>query len=447
VKRQERIAILPSHILINEGLDIDSAKVAARADSIVNLLRKGYSFTRLAEENSDDPATAPRGGKMGAYYSRSTKFEGSGKQISPLLENELFRLKDGEFSDKILSEFGYHILRRDSTKNYDETKEKEEVKKIYKRLYYEEDKQTLLNELKDQYGFKLNNPVLDEFLSKVDTTKTNLDSAWLKNVPADIYKKDLYSMGTKSTSLGDFVEKFDNAPDMRGLATSREGITRAINKQITPVIFDEATKNLEKEYPDFAALMREFHDGILLFKAEAMEVWDKLKFDSVLAHAYYDSTKTKYWTEPVYNLTEVYLLSDSTANDVYKKAMAGENLEDLAANNTQRSGYREKKGKWEKINPKNSKLAMLVKENNGQTGQILKPLPFEKGFSVIKVDLVEPSRPKTFEEAIPDFAPILQDQVQKRLTEQWLAKIKEKYPVTIYDKNIDSYLKKGKKGK
>ena len=34
---------------------------------------------------------------------------------------------------------------------------------------------------------------------------------------------------------------------------------------------------IEKEYPDFESLMKEFRDGILLFKVEAMEVWDKMK--------------------------------------------------------------------------------------------------------------------------------------------------------------------------
>jgi hypothetical protein len=56
-------------------------------------------------------------------------------------------------------------------------------------------------------------------------------------------------------------------------------------------------------------------------------------------------------------------------------------------------------------------------------------------------EIVQP-REKRFEEAIPDFAPLFQDMVQKRLTEDWLNRIKTQYPVTVHTKVLDSILKK-----
>jgi parvulin-like peptidyl-prolyl isomerase len=70
-------------------------------------------------------------------------------------------------------------------------------------------------------------------------------------------------------------------------------------------------------------------------------------------------------------------------------------------------------------------------------GDILGPLKFEKGYSIVRVNEVQSPRMKTFEEAIPDFAPAYQDMMQKKFSEAWIARLKEKYPVIINQSFID----------
>ena len=282
----------------------------------------------------------------------------------------------------------------------------------------------------------MNNDVLKEFLSLMDTTKTNMDSVWKNKLVGSINDKVLYSFLNENTTIKSFVDLISRRNEYRGTALNNDGIRKAIDKDITPKVFKEATKYLENEYPDFANLMREFRDGILLFKVEAIEVWDNLKFDTISAKIYWESSKTKYMTDKEYDFSEIYVLQDSVSKQLYDKIKSGEDFEKLAEANTQRPGYREKKGHWALQQAKSNKLAKILEERHVKEADVIEPQSFEKGYTILKLNKISPPRQKTFEEAISDFAPTFQDLNQKNLIEKWLNKVKVKFPLKIYEDKI-----------
>jgi peptidyl-prolyl cis-trans isomerase D len=91
-----------SHILITpEGSD----KAAARkkAEQLLAQLRaKPGDFEKLARENSKDPGSAAKGGDLG--------FFGKGMMVKPF-EDAVLKLKPGEISDVVESDFGFHIIK------------------------------------------------------------------------------------------------------------------------------------------------------------------------------------------------------------------------------------------------------------------------------------------------------------------------------------------------
>ena len=95
-----------SHILIAAGKDAPAAdKVAAKAkaDKILAQLRKSPNdFAKLAKENSQDPGSAERGGDL--------DFFGKGMMVKPF-EEAAYALKEGNISDVVQSDFGFHIIR------------------------------------------------------------------------------------------------------------------------------------------------------------------------------------------------------------------------------------------------------------------------------------------------------------------------------------------------
>jgi peptidyl-prolyl cis-trans isomerase D len=95
-----------SHILIlvkSGASDEDRRKARERAQAILAQLRNSpEKFVELAKKESGDPGSASQGGDLG-FFSR-------GMMVRPF-EEAAFRLKVGQISDLVESDFGYHIIK------------------------------------------------------------------------------------------------------------------------------------------------------------------------------------------------------------------------------------------------------------------------------------------------------------------------------------------------
>ncbi len=95
-----------SHILITAAKDAPAAereKARARAQELLAQLRKTpKAFADLARKNSQDPGSASRGGDL-AFFAR-------GAMVKPF-EDAVFGMKDGDISDLVESDFGFHIIQ------------------------------------------------------------------------------------------------------------------------------------------------------------------------------------------------------------------------------------------------------------------------------------------------------------------------------------------------
>jgi peptidyl-prolyl cis-trans isomerase D len=99
---EQRVA---SHILINLKKDASSADVAAaqaKAKGLLDTLRKSPDqFAALAKTQSQDPGSAEQGGDLGTVE--------KGAFVAPV-EEAIYKLKQGEISDIVRSDFGLHII-------------------------------------------------------------------------------------------------------------------------------------------------------------------------------------------------------------------------------------------------------------------------------------------------------------------------------------------------
>ena len=83
-----------SHILVQKQSD---------AITILDRIKKGEKFGKLAKELSIDSGSAKRDGSLG-YFSR-------GKMVKEF-ENAAFSLEVGKISEPIKTQYGYHIIKR-----------------------------------------------------------------------------------------------------------------------------------------------------------------------------------------------------------------------------------------------------------------------------------------------------------------------------------------------
>lgn len=444
LNKEPRKMVLGGHILVRIQDLTDTLNYEKKIDSIQTLLKNGASFEKLAKELSDDKLTAEKNGSFDEYYSRSTGFEKNNSMLHPAFESALFALKDGEISGIIKTNIGYHIIKRYATKNPNIDNEKDELRSLYRKQYYEVDKTAFIDSVFSVMKLSINERNLDNLIAYIDSNKSKMNSKWADSLPQEYLIREIYSIQSKPVTTLDFAKEMDANPQFKNLAGNRDGFIRAIKKINEKRAVAFASQNLEQEYPDFKILLQEFVDGILLFKAETLEVWEKLTFDTTRARKYWDTTKTRYIREPMYDISEIFVLSDSLAKDIYKQAIEGANFDTLAAKYTQRPNYREKAGKWGLVSSKSNLVAKALFEQNITQKQIVQPIKVETGWSIVKIHDYQPTRQKTFEEAIPDFASKLQDEVQKELLANWLAKVQKSHPIKINQKNIDLILKASK---
>jgi peptidyl-prolyl cis-trans isomerase SurA len=283
---------------------------------------------------------------------------------------------------------------------------------------------------------------MDALISVLDTNKTVFSSKMSEKITPELAKNDLYAFNGKNYSIQNFVDSLSNNPEYNLTATTPDGLTAALKKILTSTVVTELTKDISSKYPLFNQLISEFEDGIILFKAEAANVWDKLSYDSLRAKKFYDTTKIDL-TEPIrFDISEIYVLSQDKAREISEDIKNNKFSFDSAAFLfTQRQGYRDKQGHHGLV-AITHKFGELAVKNNMKPGNVFGPFKQEEGYSNIKLNAVEPARKKTLQEALPIISAQVQSEYQKELESVWLKELRSTYKVEINNKLLKKAFKK-----
>jgi len=155
-----------SHILILG--DKDKAAAKAKAEAILAEVRKNPAdFAKIAKAKSEDPGSAEKGGDLGILE--------KGAFVKPV-EDAILKLKQGEISDLVESEFGYHIitvteLKPAHAKSLDEVKGDiaAEIKKAKAAKLYTELSEQFTDTVYSQYESL--KPAADKLKLKIETVE------------------------------------------------------------------------------------------------------------------------------------------------------------------------------------------------------------------------------------------------------------------------------------
>jgi len=302
-KRSSKGKIRVAHIMKAAPPGSDEGSVKKAETEINNLyarLIKGESFRKLASEYSDHKESAAVGGELNWF--------GAGEIISDFSE-AAFSIKDtGEYLKPVRSVYGFHIIKlldRKGPGSYEESKSYLESKLNQSNLI-SIGKKSFINNLKKEYGFKINPAVYEWFVNKTDTLIIKGISKYdRKSIPSG----NIYTYADQKLSAKAFADYLEKRSNMVITSNPRFYIDTSIESIISEDLMNYENSILEKKYPDFRYLMLEFHDGILLFDISSRKVWNKVQEDSAGLRDFYEKNKTKYLSKrsiegKIYNLRE-----------------------------------------------------------------------------------------------------------------------------------------------
>lgn len=417
-KRANPGQVNAAHILIRCPEDADVVlqdDALKKANEIYDALIKGGDFAELAQENSEDPGSAQRGGNLNWF--------GYGAML-PEFQDAAFNIKEvGDISKPVKTQFGYHIIKLLGKKPLES---------------YSEKKQDIETRLKNAgFTVALNKPGIDKMkqehsFSKNDATYKKLLTAAQTNHPRkeefqNTFEKNndvLFTIDGDSYSVADFIGflKNNNSFSSHGLSTA------FLNDKLQSFEYNSLLQvknnSLENNYPEFKYLMQEYRDGTLMFEISNKEVWEKAATDTIGLEKYFEANRSQFtWDEPRYKGFIIFA-KDSKIKKKMQKETSKMNPEDAVKYLLDNykvgdvSYVKVEKGAFKKgENP-------FVDEAAFKLGKAELPADFQDFFLIGKILPAPDSYTDVRGMAITGY--------QDYLEEQWIKKLNEKYPVVVY---------------
>ncbi|MGV6828488.1 MAG: peptidylprolyl isomerase [Flavobacteriales bacterium] len=420
-RRKKEGDIKASHIMISTKIKDRNFNPKERIFEIYAKLKQGASFDDLAKKYSDDKNSAKNGGRLKRFN--------RGVLRSKPFEDKAYQLKEiGQISEPIETKFGWHIIRLDEKfpiKTYEESKEE-----IYKKIKEGDRLETVLeeenNKIKNMYVFHQDKNYLPFFMNYV--SDSILKRKWnYKSIPTQ-ENKELFTIGNKSFTYDDFAQFINERQRLSRPYRNKEIMIKDYQKEfVNKNIRAYFKKNLEKTNPEYASVINEYRNGLLIYDVMNKNIWEKAKNDSIGLIKYYEKNKENYkWKQRVdaiiINTTDKkiaqqakMLLENNKSEDEIKKTLN----KDGKINVIISSGKFEKGSRElpKNLEPKVGNTSIYEDEGN---------------YSVIKINEVIPSQIKDFEQVKGKVISSYQNELEKK----WIQELKNKYNVVINNKAL-----------
>jgi peptidyl-prolyl cis-trans isomerase SurA len=419
--RPARGTIEVAHIMIasskNSSKEEDES-AQKKINEIYTLIQNGSDFNELVTNYSDDPSSNNRNGILPIFGTGTTT-----RMVSEF-EDAAFSLKsNGQISKPIKTDYGYHIIKRIDWQDIPtfEDSKKDFQRKVNKDTRSKTTQYSFVTNLKNEYGFKSKSVKTIKYLSKnIDTSI--YESKWKnENLKSGKY---IFKINKEKISANEFYDY---------IASNQFGFTKNNLENRLKEIYKEWEKNriisyeesrLELKHPAFKALMKEYHDGIILYEIMSDKVWNKAIIDTLGLNTFYHNNKLNYMWDKRIDAIVYECYNEEIANQVYS----------LAENDTINSRHI-----LDVIN-KDSELNLRVKTNKFELNKneyltknklnigLNKPYEISGKFYIVKInEIIDPIH-KDLNEA----KGIVTSDYQSYLENEWLNNLKDKYPIVIH---------------
>lgn len=429
-KRKSRGEITVAHIMVvdKEGDTIANGS-KTRINDIYKKINQGEAFDALAKQFSDDTSSASKGGEMAPF---------SSGQISSIeFEDAAFGLQNiGDVSKPIQSKFGWHIIKLIAKKPIAPFKEiKSELEAKVKRDSRSQlIDNALQDKLREKYNITDNQDNIDYFVSILNAKYYN--KQW--ELPKDFPNEKLFlKIGKENITYKDFGDiMVNNQKRLRNKESFRNLVYKAYNAFLSEQLVRYQEENLEYENEEFANVLGEYRDGLLLFDLMENTIWNSAKNDSLDIQEYYKKNKENYyWPKQIDGI-----VASSAKKKTLKKVsklldekMPLSEIKKLVNSNDEVNVIftSDKMDASHQALPKNFKfetgLSKIYKHNGT--------------FVLVQVKNIHPKKSKTIDEA----RGVVTSDYQTNKESKWLNSLKERYKVVVNNDALNEVKKRIKK--
>ena len=418
--RPARGTMKAAHIMVaapkNSSIDeLESSR--KKIDEIYSKLEKGEKFEELVNNFSDDPSSSNKEGVLPSFGTGTTT------RMVTEFEDAAFALKNnGDFSKPIKTDYGFHIIKRiewTDVPTFEKSK-KELQNRVNKDERAMKTQDSYVLKLKNEYHFK------DKSKKSLKWFEKNLDSTCFQGKwTASKLKTDkvLFKLDGKKFTQKSFASYLET--NQRGI--NKENLQIVLKQQYIKwekqEVLNYEESKLEGKYPEFKALMNEYHDGIILYEVMTDKVWNKGIQDTVGLKDYFNKNRSQY----VWGIREDALvyecytqkIADQVYNMILNDTINSKHVIDVI-NKDSELNLRVRTNKFEKDQTSFLKDRDLKIGNNN-------PFELDGKFYVIKISEILPPAQKELSES----KGIATSDYQNFLEKEWLEELKIKHPIKI----------------
>jgi len=404
------------HIMISKKQQDSTINPETRIQQIYKKIEQGEKFESLAKQFSDDKSSASKGGLLAAF---------SGGQLSSkTFEDVAFGIENtGDISKPFLSEYGWHIIKLISKKGIQPF---EEMKPDLQNRVKRDSRSQLINsamanKLKKQYAIKDNEQALTYFTGII--TDDFFKRGWTipKQIQAD---KAVFTIKDSTYTYQGFAEYLMSA--QRNYANKQLKPDLLVRKEydayLEKSLLTYQEEHLEEENEDFAHVLQEYRDGLLLFDLMEKEIWNKASNDTIGLQSFFEKHQSDYVWKDRADATLLTSASEKELAKARKAVKKGKSLETVLADANKRDASTIL-ATTQVFEQDNSSLPDAFKFSEG----ISEVFEHNEAYHFLITKAVLPAGPKTLQEArgkvVSDY--------QTQLENSWLESLHERYKVQI----------------
>jgi len=420
-----------AHILLkvnDKSSDSEKAHAKTLIDSISGQLAAGkLTWDAAVSAFSEDRTSKSKKGEL--------QWFGVGRMMPEFEEAAYGLKKDGDISKPVKTSYGWHIIKRLERRDlapFSEVKN-DFKKKVEKDSRSSVAKTKLIERIKKENNFTENTANRLAFDHAIDSNqiRTGMRKDSIK------YGKDLplFTLAGTAYTSSEFAAYLEKVAKKRNDKNKEGLLNEYYENWVTQKCLDYEESQLDKKKPEFANLMKEYRDGILLFELTDRQVWGKATKDTVGLQAFYEANKTRYmWKERAQ--VEIFNCTDQKiADEARKMAEKGKSVEDIQKKLNKEGSN----SKVSVINGKYEKGAYDVVDKAGWKKGITPVTKLnDSSYQFVNVVAIVQPEPKSLKEAkgyaVSDY--------QEYLEKKWLADLRQKYQLVVNESVFKSLIKK-----